>query len=161
MADETIRYPFIVRSKPAPGAFAMRAIVAFDHNDSLRRGTPVVLQAQMPIDHIMTDVSRGCTVMVRMPDRKRDNGTFSTQAKRVPLDLGDFVSAPGAWRRIDGIFEDAAQTVCCVCIDAPQSVVFMPCKHYICCATCAKKCAVCPICRVRVTDIVSRAWVAS
>jgi hypothetical protein len=39
--------------------------------------------------------------------------------------------------------------VCTVCMDAPRTVVFLPCRHMACCAVCSAALHVpqCPICR--------------
>ena len=36
---------------------------------------------------------------------------------------------------------------CCVCLEAPSSVLFLPCKHLRVCSTCVAALRVCPICR--------------
>ncbi|GBP84451.1 E3 ubiquitin-protein ligase MYLIP [Eumeta japonica] len=36
---------------------------------------------------------------------------------------------------------------CGVCMDAPMDTVFLPCRHVLCCGTCAPKCERCPLCR--------------
>lgn len=58
------------------------------------------------------------------------------------------------------IYEDTNEDVCCVCLDANKSDIFYPCGHYYCCNTCAMQLLVskngCPICRTKITQIVSR-----
>ena len=43
---------------------------------------------------------------------------------------------------------------CKVCFDAPITCVFLPCKHMVCCGTCAERIEACPICR-RAFEILS------
>lgn len=45
-------------------------------------------------------------------------------------------------------------TACVICHDAQRCVVFLPCKHLVCCAECghgARRLPQCPMCRARVT----------
>ncbi|CAK9058514.1 unnamed protein product [Durusdinium trenchii] len=39
------------------------------------------------------------------------------------------------------------QTQCCVCMEAPRSVVLEPCMHYALCLSCAQQMRSCPVCR--------------
>ncbi|RID74730.1 hypothetical protein BRARA_B01817 [Brassica rapa] len=39
------------------------------------------------------------------------------------------------------------KNLCKVCFENPVNVVLLPCKHYVLCSTCCKKCKTCPICR--------------
>jgi len=43
------------------------------------------------------------------------------------------------------------KSACIICEDRPRKIVFVPCGHYVCCATCAAHPALknlCPVCRV-------------
>ena len=40
---------------------------------------------------------------------------------------------------------------CRICFDSPMQVVFLPCKHFVCCDACAQKSEMCPICRREVS----------
>lgn len=48
---------------------------------------------------------------------------------------------------------------CCVCMDENKDSIFHPCGHYYCCGTCANTLMIkrmpCPICRAKITQIVS------
>lgn len=37
---------------------------------------------------------------------------------------------------------------CCICMDGPKNVVFLPCRHLCCCQGCGPLCKLCPICRL-------------
>ena len=39
------------------------------------------------------------------------------------------------------------QRTCKICMDEEVCVVFVPCGHLVCCATCAPPLSKCPICR--------------
>nr|VDD22346.1 unnamed protein product [Brassica oleracea] len=39
------------------------------------------------------------------------------------------------------------KNLCKVCFENPVNMVLLPCKHYVLCSTCCKKCKTCPICR--------------
>ena len=66
--------------------------------------------------------------------------------------------AAGAVRQVKRIKEekleaerrlDDAQS-CTVCLEAPCSVLFLPCSHLACCAACAAGLAQCPRCQAAV-----------
>ena len=40
---------------------------------------------------------------------------------------------------------------CRICFDSPMQVVFLPCKHLVCCEACAQKSEMCSICRGQVS----------
>ena len=41
---------------------------------------------------------------------------------------------------------------CKVCFDRQIEVLFIPCKHLVCCATCAALSKTCPVCRGQVSE---------
>ena len=43
-----------------------------------------------------------------------------------------------------------AERRCCICWSNDKSVIFKPCMHRACCATCSSKVSRCPLCRVRI-----------
>ncbi len=47
---------------------------------------------------------------------------------------------------INGEMESRNQFECCVCMNAPKKVLFLPCKHVACCEHCSKLVEECPIC---------------
>lgn len=51
---------------------------------------------------------------------------------------------------------------CIICYAEPKSVVFAPCGHYCCCASCANQMRAkgCPLCRQRIAQIVERDRIA-
>ncbi len=42
---------------------------------------------------------------------------------------------------------------CAICYENDRDVVFIPCKHNVACIKCCKSLKVCPVCRVKITDI--------
>ncbi len=55
----------------------------------------------------------------------------------------------------------SSSNLCCICLDAPKSVLVLPCKHFCVCANCVRGGAgtvsrtlrQCPVCRAAVQDI--------
>lgn len=55
---------------------------------------------------------------------------------------------------------NSSSNVCCICLDAPKSILVMPCRHFCVCAGCAKggsgsaarPLRLCPVCRTHVTE---------
>ena len=56
------------------------------------------------------------------------------------------------------LFDDAARQevpstwACRICFDAAIQIVFLPCKHIICCDVCSRKIEICPLCRVHIPE---------
>lgn len=50
--------------------------------------------------------------------------------------------------------EERAQHDCIVCMARPRAAVLMPCRHLVCCASCAAELATCPLCRAAITDYI-------
>ena len=80
------------------------------------------------------------------------------QAKSVlqHLQLHNAANAePGCYANDELGLEDHDHT-CIICLDAPRSVVFLPCKHFVVCTACSKLVmasgALCPICRELIAD---------
>ena len=48
--------------------------------------------------------------------------------------------------------ERATEHECVCCLDAPRSVIFLPCRHRCVCARCSPSCAACPLCRTAISD---------
>lgn len=51
-----------------------------------------------------------------------------------------------------------SNNLCCICLDAPKSVLVLPCKHFCVCANCVRgghgrTLRQCPVCRATVQDI--------
>ena len=42
--------------------------------------------------------------------------------------------------------------LCVLCVDAPLAVLFAPCRHVVCCESCARRVDTCPVCRTRIDD---------
>lgn len=43
---------------------------------------------------------------------------------------------------------------CAICYENDRDVVFIPCKHNVCCIKCSKSIRQCPVCRFKITDII-------
>ena len=44
------------------------------------------------------------------------------------------------------------RTECIVCMDRDRQVIFLPCRHRVCCAICSETTDICPSCRVEVVE---------
>ncbi|XP_061198204.1 uncharacterized protein LOC133206268 [Saccostrea echinata] len=42
--------------------------------------------------------------------------------------------------------------ICCICLDSPSEILFLPCRHQRCCESCAESVQLCPICRRSITE---------
>ena len=54
-------------------------------------------------------------------------------------------------KRENEALEDRLLCTICMEADAPRSVLFGPCNHYLACASCATELAECPNCRATIT----------
>ena len=54
-------------------------------------------------------------------------------------------------KREKEVLEDRLLCTICMEADAPRSVVFGPCNHYLACASCATALQECPNCRATIT----------
>lgn len=43
---------------------------------------------------------------------------------------------------------------CAICFENERDVVFIPCKHNASCLRCSKNIKQCPVCRLKITDII-------
>lgn len=51
--------------------------------------------------------------------------------------------------------EDFTERLLCnICVKNERDVVFLNCKHLICCKSCSKNCDKCPVCRERISGII-------
>eukprot|EP01001_Neometanema_parovale_P005828 NODE_2230_length_1473_cov_82.120741_g2118_i0.p1 GENE.NODE_2230_length_1473_cov_82.120741_g2118_i0~~NODE_2230_length_1473_cov_82.120741_g2118_i0.p1 ORF type:complete len:399 (-),score=33.05 NODE_2230_length_1473_cov_82.120741_g2118_i0:158-1354(-) len=48
-----------------------------------------------------------------------------------------------------------ADRECIVCLDALRDVVFLPCRHSVCCQTCARSLTKCPLCRQDIASFIT------
>jgi hypothetical protein len=46
---------------------------------------------------------------------------------------------------------DRAST-CVICMEVARQVLFMPCKHVVCCSNCSGHVQKCPVCNQRITS---------
>lgn len=45
-----------------------------------------------------------------------------------------------------------SRSTCCICLDQPPDVMYLPCWHYVGCKACSEKIDSCPICRSHITE---------
>jgi Zinc finger, C3HC4 type (RING finger) len=41
---------------------------------------------------------------------------------------------------------------CCICFETKREIVFLPCRHMVCCNKCSTTVQECPMCRVTIAD---------
>lgn len=56
------------------------------------------------------------------------------------------------------IIELKDQTLCSICYEEKIQVVFLPCRHFFCCHTCASVFRNCPMCKQGIRDTVAVFW---
>lgn len=75
----------------------------------------------------------------------------SSSTNEIPLGLGEMQNENiedhknAIERAVVGRIAEA--WTCRICMDCVINIMFSPCGHVICCATCAEKCERCPLCR--------------
>lgn len=45
-----------------------------------------------------------------------------------------------------------SQSTCCICLDQPPDVIYLPCWHFVGCKTCSDKIKSCPLCRTKIKE---------
>jgi len=45
-----------------------------------------------------------------------------------------------------------SQSTCCICLDQPPDVIYLPCWHFVGCKTCSEKIKSCPLCRTKIKE---------
>eukprot|EP01004_Peranema_trichophorum_P000835 NODE_10943_length_482_cov_37.693593_g10289_i0.p1 GENE.NODE_10943_length_482_cov_37.693593_g10289_i0~~NODE_10943_length_482_cov_37.693593_g10289_i0.p1 ORF type:complete len:156 (-),score=37.42 NODE_10943_length_482_cov_37.693593_g10289_i0:13-480(-) len=63
-----------------------------------------------------------------------------TQTKPPPLDK-------------NAVSECDSESSCVVCMAAPRTVMFLPCRHSVCCTSCARQLPRCPVCNASFDDV--------
>lgn len=73
-------------------------------------------------------------------------GASSTfKVKRSHKNYSDMVHSP---KNFDGGMN------CAVCYENDRDTVFIPCKHNVTCVKCSKLVKVCPVCRLKINDVI-------
>lgn len=47
-----------------------------------------------------------------------------------------------------------SKDTCVVCYESERDALYMPCRHNLVCLRCSKQLKECPMCRVRIDDII-------
>jgi hypothetical protein len=75
-------------------------------------------------------------------------GSASRENKdEEPMDVGNVAGSAGS--------KDGGSTECKVCMSAQVSVVFLPCKHLVCCKDCSISLHTCPLCRGKINATIN------
>ena len=96
------------------------------------------------------DAETGAETRERPPKRARDDDDAAlppSGLKREKVQQDAFVEI----KREKEALEDRVLCTICMEADAPRTVLFGPCNHFLACASCAAALQECPNCRVPIT----------
>ena len=96
------------------------------------------------------DAETGAETRERPPKRARDDDDAAlppSGLKREKVQQDAFVEI----KREKEALEDRVLCTICMEADAPRTVLFGPCNHFLACASCADALQECPNCRVPIT----------
>ena len=90
---------------------------------------------------------------------KTDTGSVSSPRKQTMTKLkdskhkssNDFVDVEKLKRETERL---RSNVTCRICLDATVHVLFLPCRHLICCEQCANNVHNCPLCRQRIVGTI-------
>ena len=99
------------------------------------------------------DVDAGTETRAPPPKRARDDDAAPASGGLKALKAATDATAVdlGRVKRENEALEDRLLCTICMEADAPRSVLFGPCNHYLACASCAAALAECPNCRATIT----------
>jgi hypothetical protein len=95
------------------------------------------------------DVDEGTETRIPRPKRSSEAPGGGLKALKAASD-----ATAGAFRQVKRekeALEDRLLCTICMEADAPRTVLFGPCNHFLACASCAEKLAECPNCRATIT----------
>ena len=98
----------------------------------------------------MIDAETGAETRERPPKRARDDDDAAPPTsglKREKVQQDALVKV----KRENEALEDRLLCTICMEADAPRTVVFGPCNHFLACASCAAALQECPNCRAPIT----------
>ena len=101
----------------------------------------------------MIDAETGAETREPPPKRSRDDDDAARGGGLKALKAATDATA-GAYvqvKREKEALEDRLLCTICMEADAPRTVVFGPCNHFLACASCADALQECPNCRVPIT----------
>lgn len=83
------------------------------------------------------------------------NGSIISYYRKFKIDgiLNNNIKYKGLIKEINDLKESKEKELCDICYENPKSVIFYPCKHYVCCDRCSSKVIYtkqCPICRAEI-----------
>ena len=99
------------------------------------------------------DVDAGTETRAPPPKRARDDGDAAPASGLKALKAATDATAVdlGRVKREKEALEDRLLCTICMEADAPRTVLFGPCNHFLACASCADALQECPNCRVPIT----------
>ena len=75
--------------------------------------------------------------------------------KAVTLKSHDSQKSMADFETLSKEFEDLQNKMACkICLDAKIEVLFLPCRHLVCCSDCATRMRECPFCRKKIDGTV-------
>ena len=100
----------------------------------------------------MFDVDAGTETRAPPPKRARDDAApASGGLKALKAATDATAGALAEVKREKEALEDRLLCTICMEADAPRTVLFGPCNHFLACASCADALQECPNCRVPIT----------
>lgn len=50
--------------------------------------------------------------------------------------------------------DNTSNIICTICMEKERGILFIPCRHIVCCKICSYKCEKCPICRTSIYEYI-------
>lgn len=105
-------------------------------------------------------------VCIRVEEASTSEASGSSSA--ITIQMVEPINRPVCGNTINGTVSGADKCevmspenefrLCKVCMDQEMSVVFLPCGHFVACATCAAQMSNCPVCRADIKGKVRTYW---
>ena len=100
----------------------------------------------------MFDVDAGTETRAPPPKRARDDAAPASGGLKALKAATDATAVDlGRVKREKEALEDRLLCTICMEADAPRTVLFGPCNHFLACASCAAALQECPNCRATIT----------
>ena len=143
-------YVLVQRAGPAGGGAVQGTTPA-----PLLASATSIQNAILPVAHVVVPAAGAFQAAVQVgsvaPPQRRQVPLPDELSSLTPTQLQELQSFLEAM--LLAVQKEAKdRTMCVVCCSSSKEVVFYPCKHKCVCAACSEKLAICPICRVPISD---------
>jgi hypothetical protein len=101
----------------------------------------------------------GCEYIVSSTNislKKGPRGKYYYSIRSKKIDIVSLENNTDGSVRPEKIYGDDEDPICIICMDAPKTLVFVPCGHYCVCSECSERLKECPLCREGITCAVNR-----